>query len=529
MESERGMKDRNGNGTGKHGVFDRLAGDDAPSVGPVDLFDGPPIPLEPPKPPALPSGIFPGVIGDMVDAAAEAHEVPRELPATFALVSLAIACQGRFSIRPEPGYFEQLAIWAATAMVSGSRKTPTMVSMMDWAYNWQHAKAVAMAGEVTKAQADDALLRARVKSLRTKAGKAADDTTYQLLKQQADDLEAQARPIPVAPRLVAEDITTEHLGTLLNIHEQCIGIVSDESGPLGSWGGRYYANGAANIDLPLKAYSGAPAIVDRGSRPSLMLSHPLLSIGLAPQPTVIGELVSNETYRRRGLPARFIFFSPQSTLGYRALNGQPIPDDVASAYAARLVELVEIKPAVNADGDHHPRVLEFAGDAWRVWKDFAVEVEAMMRPGGQLERMTDWAGKLPGCVARIAALFHLAEHGAEAIKENIVQKPDVERAVALARIAIPHAKAVFESLDGDGILESAKRVWKGIAKTDGGFITLREIWNPFRGTYKTTAEIEPVIRTLVDHAYIAELPNAEIGRPGRPSRRFGINPERPSG
>ena len=49
-------------------------------------------------------------------------------------------------------------------------------------------------------------------------------------------------------------------------------------------------------------------------------------------------------------------------------------------------------------------------------------------------------------------------------------------------------------------------------------------WNPLRGTLKTTAEAEPAIRILIDHNFLAEMPNDEHGKPGRPSRRFKVNP-----
>jgi hypothetical protein len=496
-----------------------------------DPFSGPPIPLEPAKPPALESGIFPGVIGEMIDAATDALEVPRELPAVFALASLAIAGQGRWSVRPERDYFEPLPFWSACGLPSGSRKSEAMRQMMQWAWDWQREKAAALAAEIKQATADDAILTGRIKALRQKAAKVKDETEFALLKSQADALEKDRKLIPVAPRILAEDITAEHLGTMMSLHGGRMGIISDESGPLDNWGGRYYTGGGANIDLALKGYSGMFCAVDRGSRPTILLTRPLLTIGLSPQPSVIAALASNEVYRRRGLPGRVWFFMPVSPLGFRQLNGDPIPDETKEQYKRRLVELLETPTAP----DGYPRALSFSPDAWRMWKDFALEIERMMQPDKALERMTDWAGKLPGGVARVAALFHLAIHGSDAIRVDEIAADSMTRAIALARVAIEHAKVVFEGMDATGTLEAAKRVLRQAQNPkarqdrrerygDPSIVSLRDLWNPNRGTYASVAEFDEVLGCLLDHNCLAELPNSECGKPGRPSRRFRIHP-----
>jgi hypothetical protein len=519
--------------------FHRVAGEhakthaDAPKSADktqADLFNGPPIPLEPPKPPELQSGIFPGVFGEMVDGISAAVEVPPELAAVFVLASLAIAVQGRFSVRPESDYFEPLCFWAVCALPSGSRKSEVMRLATQWAWTWQREKYAGMEAEIKAATANDAILTGRIKAIRQKAAKAKDETEFALLKSQADTLEKERLPIPVAPRILTEDVTPEHLGTMLSQHAERMGIISDESGPLDNWSGRYYSHGGANLDLALKCYSGIFAAVDRGSRPAVQLAHPLFTVGLSPQPAVIANLVSNDLYRRRGLPGRMWIFVPQSTLGFRRLNGNPIRDEIKERYAQRLTALLETP----TPPDGHPHPLSLIGDAWRAWKNFAVEIEAMMRPGGSLERMTDWAGKLPGGTARVAGLFHLAVHGPDALRVDVIELDSMTRAIALARVAIGHAKIVFDSMSGTSELESARQVWREVqgAKQrqdrqerygDSGIISARDLWHPHRGSFKSVLEFEPVIRLLVDHNHLAELPNSEIGKAGRPSRRFRIH------
>jgi hypothetical protein len=492
------------------------------------------IPLESPPPPALPNDIFTGWIGDQIDAVAAATETPRELAATFAIGSLAIATQGRFCVRPEPGYFEQLAFWTATALQPGTRKTAVMNLMANWAFKFQADKLRESEPIIRRVQADRDIEIARIKETRAAAAKSKDETDRALLKQQAQELEDKLPVVPVAPRLLVEDVTPEHLATLLLLHDERLGILADEGGFLDNFAGRY-SGGVLNLDLLLKAHTGSPVFQDRGNRGPAHLHHPLLSFGLAPQPSTVIGLVSNKDFRRRGLPARFFFFVPSHQLGYRTLQTQPVPQKVSEEYGQHMIELAEMEAEPDGDGGHRPRVLSITGSAWRVWKDFALEVEQMMRADGDLENLTDWAGKLPGACARIAGLLHLADKGPDAIRQDQISDEVMSRAIAFCRFAIPHAKLVFEGADR-GELATAKILVKraGDAKRtsertqrhgDAGIITSRELWTLIKGTHKAVTEIEPVLKMLVDHNYLREIPSSETAREGRPSRRFRFNPE----
>jgi hypothetical protein len=57
----------------------------------------------------------------------------------------------------------------------------------------------------------------------------------------------------------------------------------------------------------LKAYSGDPERLDRGSRPPVYLRSPRLSIGLSPQPDVLRGLAAKPGFRGRGLLGRFLY------------------------------------------------------------------------------------------------------------------------------------------------------------------------------------------------------------------------------
>ena len=102
-------------------------------------------------------------------------------------------------------------------------------------------------------------------------------------------------------------------------------IISDEGGIFDILAGRYN-NGVPNLDLFLQSHAGAAVRVDRGSRPSVMMDEPALTLILSPQPDVLQGLASKPGFRGRGLLARFLFMLPVSKIGYRSGNTKPVPE-----------------------------------------------------------------------------------------------------------------------------------------------------------------------------------------------------------
>ena len=73
------------------------------------------------------------------------------------------------------------------------------------------------------------------------------------------------------------------------------------------------------------------------NRPPEYVSKPALTIGLAVQPKVLNGLTCQSVFRERGLLGRFLYSLPQSLLGRRKINPDPVPPEVRDNYF-RIIE-----------------------------------------------------------------------------------------------------------------------------------------------------------------------------------------------
>lgn len=105
-------------------------------------------------------------------------------------------------------------------------------------------------------------------------------------------------------RIAVDNVTPESLVNLLEENGTLL-MISDESGMLGNFSGRY-SNNIPNLDLLLKSWNGETYISDRATRASIVLKKPYMSICLACQPYMFDSMINNPVFRGSGLIARFM-------------------------------------------------------------------------------------------------------------------------------------------------------------------------------------------------------------------------------
>jgi hypothetical protein len=359
----------------------------------------------------------------------------------------------------------------------------------------------------------------RIKSLRTKYGKAKPDELREI-EAEILEIENDLEEIPTLPKAWAQDVTPEHLGTLMAQHDERMSIISAEGGIFDIAAGRY-SNGVPNLDLFLQGHAGDSVRVDRGSREPVYMDSPALTFGLSPQPGVLKGLADQPGFRSRGLLARFLYLLPGSKLGYRALDTTPVPASIKNNYHNLIFRLLNLEPGEDEHSDVKPHVLTLSKDAYQEWADFYMAVEKDLRDDGRFEHIRDWAGKLPGAATRIAGLLHCADNPND--PWNIpVSLETMTRALDLAAVFADHALITFDLMGADTSLDGARKVWRWVERNRLESFSKRDCHNALQGSFKRVKELEEPLIVLIERNYI-QAETKQTG--GRPSIIYRVNPE----
>ena len=270
------------------------------------------VPLNAPNLPELDLAHLPSWAGDYARALAADTETPPELAAGMILATCATAAARRLRVMVKPGYFEPCNLWVVVALTPGNRKSAVQSAATMPLVAWERDQAVIMEPEIKRITSERKTLEARANKKRNNAANEKDDNKAKDLAREAAALEAELPEIPFQPQIWTSDATPERLGALLAEQGECMAWLSSEGGVFDLLQGRY-SNGIPNLDLVLKAHSGDPERVDRGSRPAVYLRSPRLSIGLSPQPDVLRGLASKPGFRGRGLLGRILYLLPPLT------------------------------------------------------------------------------------------------------------------------------------------------------------------------------------------------------------------------
>lgn len=474
-------------------------------------------------PTAIDGNILHGSLGDMARAVSIETETPMELSISLGLAVLATACQGKFRIQIKQGYQEPLNLWLVTALDPANRKTSVLSAMTAPLTGWERDQNRQLEPWIKESVSRRQNQEARLKTLRSKYGKAKPDE-LKGIEAEILEIENNLEEVPVLPKTWAQDVTPEHLGTLMAQHSERMSIISAEGGIFDIAGGRY-SNGIPNLDLFLQGHAGDAVRVDRGSREPVYMEHPALSFGLSPQPGVLKGLSEKPGFRARGLLARFLYFLPGSKLGYRSLNTSPIPETVKNNYHHLIYQLLDIGPNEDEHGNKIPNILSLSQEAYQEWAEFFYTVEEGLRDGGRFESIRDWAGKLPGAAARISGLLHCAENPHQPWARAISLET-MNTALIIASYFADHAEIAFDLMGADTALEGARKICRWIKKNRFEEFTKRDCFNDLKSTFKRVSFIEDPLSVLEERNYIQ---GETIKTGGRPSVKYTINPETTKG
>lgn len=477
-----------------------------------------------PEPEPMAAEDFPGFVGDMVNAVAENSETPVELPGLVALGILATGSQQRFEIACDGQHTEPLSLWVCPSLESGNRKTAVVNELAKPVREFERRMRAEKVEPLRQAESLRRTLEKRIDALRTKAAKAEDRQQMADIQREIDGVEREMPPMEYPPTLTADDVTPEHIGTLLSRNSERLTALSDEGGIFELMGGRY-SRGVPNLDVYLQSHAGSPVRVDRGSRESIDLARPCLTVCVSPQPSVLEDIGQRKDFVGRGLLARFLVAVPQSRLGYRSHRPQPIPRDVSERWNGTVQRMLAIEQRTNEFGKPEPQTLYLSPEAYRLWKSEQLATERDMRPGNTWANQTAWASKYPGAVLRIAGVLHVAlcvDQSSNPAAED-VPGDTMKAAIQLGRKIKGHTLKAFGMMALNEDQRFARKILEWIKRDNVERFTGREaaIHCNSAGSSK---ELEVAFILLTERGWIRQGEKQQPEGGGRPSHPWLVHP-----
>jgi hypothetical protein len=187
--------------------------------------------------------------------------------------------------------------------------------------------------------------------------------------------------------------------------------------------------------------------------------------------------------------------------------------------------MLEMETATDELGNSVPHVLCLSDEAAVELHEFAVAIELSMRPGGDLEHCSDWAGKAPGAAARIAGILHAIEHAHAKPWSVEISGGTMVRSLEIMAVFTRHSIAALDMMGADPGIAAARHVWNWIERGRRGNFSIREAFNALRGKFCRVQALKETLAILVERGYIQiiQSPKGPVGR--RPSPVAWVRPD----
>ncbi|MEV3937296.1 DUF3987 domain-containing protein [Glycomyces sp. NPDC049804] len=471
--------------------------------------------------PAFPTSALPTWVGDMADGVAEATQTPADLAGAMALAALSTAVQGKIKVQVKSGWVEQCNLFVCVALNPGNRKTGVFDAMVRYPLlEVERDLAEELKPRIIESRTEADILTRAAEAARIHAAKnASDPDAVNEAKRAA--LEAEQFEVPHEPKLFADDVTPEIVKTLMARHGGAMAVLSDEGGLFQTIAGRY--SGVPDLDVFLKGHSGGMIRVERKSSASEHIDSAALTIGLSPQPAVLRDAAGMPGFEERGLLARFLFAMPESRVGSRKHNPDPVPGKVEREYARRIAALVH-----SAHMTSEATVIELTPAARDRVMELERDREPRLAPGGEWESILAWANKWTGQIVRIAGLLHIAEHGFVG-RYDPIEADTIDAATMIGYYYADHARAVWDYMGASTETGPAKMLLEWLARNAKPGMSSTDIHRGVRGrtVLKSAAEVRGALDLLEDHGWarrrLAPTTSRKGGRP--PAPRYDFHPQ----
>ncbi len=469
-------------------------------------------------------------LADLVDAGAEALQVPRELIAGAAVGLAALACSRAVEVELAPDWREPAPLWVLPLLRPGERKSASLGMLCRPFHDWALGERKRLAEPLARYMERRRCMEAELGALRTKAAKGSGEAAAQA-HAEALDLAAELDGMPArlaAPDLLMGSWTPEAMRDALEANGEKLGVVSAECDASELLGARY-SDAGPNLDLLLKAHAGDEAKIIRAGGRTVWLERPSVSLVLAVQPEAVRCVLADRAAKGRGLIDRMLLILPPSRMGSRLLDPAPVPASVSGWWADAIGRLLNLpwpgRCIVGHNGEPTrctslPRILGIDSEAREhLWK-LRAELEPRLAEGCDLGPVSGFASKLPGACARLALAFTMLRDPAA----EVVDGESMRAACAWAPFLLAHHRAVLGNAAEPAEARHARRLWHAIQRRGRASMSARDLFRLVEDSAMPSMdEFRPVLEILAEHGAIR--PATEVaGRAGRPAERWEVHP-----
>jgi len=443
----------------------------------------------------FPLKAMPDTLRDMASAIAITTSTDAAMASTAILSAVSYCFSGMYRMTAKRDHTEPLVLDALIVAEPSFKKSP-VISMVKqpyilFAHDWNEKNK----REIYKSQAERRILENKLMYLEKKEGVTADDIA-ELQTQISNVHQSNFR------RIVVDDITPESLVTQLEENDTLL-MISDEAGMLGNFNGRY-SNNIPNLDLLLKSWNGETYISDRATRSSIILKKPYMSICLACQPYVFDSMINNIVFRGSGLIARFVYCFPVSNIGSRRYDTQPVPEKIATDYAALVYKLLDSKFAYHTADEMYLHFDENAYNEFVSYYNNNIEPQLIT----DMAFCKDWGGKYHGLILRLCGIIHCIKcslNGRKPENESVAIDT-LSDSVEIAEYYREQAIYAYSLGDVDIATVKAERVLNKIRSKHIQCIRQNDLYKLCRCTlFKNAADFSETVDMLEEYDYLRRV------------------------
>ncbi|MGA7325069.1 MAG: DUF3987 domain-containing protein [Rhodomicrobium sp.] len=372
------------------------------------------------EPQPYPVDALPVPVREAVEEAQSIIMAPVALVSGCVLSAMATAIQGLVDVERMNGLIGPVSLFLLTLAMSGDRKSTADKLFTAAIRQYEREQEEILSPVLAAFRADLQAWEQEGNGIREAIKRAARDGSSKKgrsIVELQNDLrvhEAKKPREPRVPQLIRGDDTSENLAWALARKWPSAAIISSEAGIV--FGGHAMGPDAImrNLALQNTLWDGGEHKVGRRTSESFTVRGARLVIGLQVQEEALRNFCEKNGSLARGMGyfARFLFAWPASMQGQREITGEPSQTQPAiAAFNRRMASLLEMPVSFDDTGALSPALLRLTPDGKAAWIELHNGIERLLKPDGDLRDIRDVASKAADNIARLAAIFHVYEHG----------------------------------------------------------------------------------------------------------------------